>query len=362
MAIAEQQLQEKGEPVQFAFVIPKCPPGSLVSVVAPDGVNLKIPLPMNVAPGMKLVMGKNDENVWGIICAQQEVYVPVAAPNDSINNSSSQPVSPERASSVSQPASTTWAERRGIGTPTESPLRTSAATWPEGTTTFEDSRSGGGGTLGGALSGSGGGSQPPSPESAPGSPLLSDRAGGGAQAMIGIVDQQPRSNLGTPTGSRQRFPIVGPGRTSARRTPTAVTPTSDRPRPNTAPLRPASAKPTSRSSKGEPPHLSSQPSSGRASAPGARVSQGSRSASPRSATTELNGHVPGVSGTATMSGRPASSRAADAAKYRDLIRGVYRRKNPSKLRELDSLLAKHRGDERGIYEHVCRKYGESPIN
>lgn len=50
----------------------------------------------------------------------------------------------------------------------------------------------------------------------------------------------------------------------------------------------------------------------------------------------------------------------EAEKLKDLIRGVYQRKNPAKLAELDELLEKHKGNEKGIYEHVCRKYGETP--
>lgn len=57
-----------------------------------------------------------------------------------------------------------------------------------------------------------------------------------------------------------------------------------------------------------------------------------------------------------------SARNAETEKVKELIRGVYQRKKPSKLGELDALFEKHRGHEKGIYEHVCRKYGETPIS
>lgn len=50
----------------------------------------------------------------------------------------------------------------------------------------------------------------------------------------------------------------------------------------------------------------------------------------------------------------------EAARLRQLIQGVYERRNPDKLRELGALLDRHRGRERQVYEHVCRKYGETP--
>lgn len=52
-------------------------------------------------------------------------------------------------------------------------------------------------------------------------------------------------------------------------------------------------------------------------------------------------------------------RNSEAAKLKELIRGVYQRKKPDKLAELDLLLEKHRGDEKEIYEFVCKKYGET---
>lgn len=51
---------------------------------------------------------------------------------------------------------------------------------------------------------------------------------------------------------------------------------------------------------------------------------------------------------------------AETEDLKELIRGVYRRKKPNMLKGLDALLDKHRGNERGIYEHVCHKYGERP--
>lgn len=53
--------------------------------------------------------------------------------------------------------------------------------------------------------------------------------------------------------------------------------------------------------------------------------------------------------------------ASAAARNIILIRGVYERHNPEKLVELDCLMAKHVGEERKIYELVCNKYGEEPV-
>lgn len=66
----------------FSFVIPQCAPGSTLSVKAPDGVTLKIPLPENVLPGDELHMGKGADGAWGITKAVRGVAAPgaVAAP------------------------------------------------------------------------------------------------------------------------------------------------------------------------------------------------------------------------------------------------------------------------------------------
>jgi len=49
-----------------------------------------------------------------------------------------------------------------------------------------------------------------------------------------------------------------------------------------------------------------------------------------------------------------------AARIGELIRGVYIRRNPSKLAEVDSLLLKYEGQEVQMYEAICAKYGEQP--
>jgi tetratricopeptide (TPR) repeat protein len=45
----------------------------------------------------------------------------------------------------------------------------------------------------------------------------------------------------------------------------------------------------------------------------------------------------------------------------ELIKGVYQRKNPEKLPELDRLLGKYVGKEMTMYRFVCKKYGEKPV-
>merc|ERR1719235_2868440 len=44
---------------------------------------------------------------------------------------------------------------------------------------------------------------------------------------------------------------------------------------------------------------------------------------------------------------------------RNLIRGVYERRNPAKLGELTALFTKYAGSEMDVYRHVCQKYGET---
>lgn len=48
------------------------------------------------------------------------------------------------------------------------------------------------------------------------------------------------------------------------------------------------------------------------------------------------------------------------ARFSELIRGVYKRHNPAKLNEVESLLEKYRGMEAELYNRVCEKYGEQP--
>jgi len=50
-----------------------------------------------------------------------------------------------------------------------------------------------------------------------------------------------------------------------------------------------------------------------------------------------------------------------AEKYRTLIKGVYARRNPSKLLGLETLLRdKYHGSEAEVYRHICSKYSEEP--
>lgn len=50
----------------FSFVVPPCEPGVKLSVKAPDGLTLKIPLPSNIQSGDELHMGKGADGNWGI--------------------------------------------------------------------------------------------------------------------------------------------------------------------------------------------------------------------------------------------------------------------------------------------------------
>eukprot|EP00747_Dinoflagellata_sp_TGD_P185219 gnl/TRDRNA2_/TRDRNA2_41649_c0_seq1.p1 gnl/TRDRNA2_/TRDRNA2_41649_c0~~gnl/TRDRNA2_/TRDRNA2_41649_c0_seq1.p1 ORF type:complete len:270 (+),score=38.36 gnl/TRDRNA2_/TRDRNA2_41649_c0_seq1:134-943(+) len=54
---------------EFKFVVPQCEPGVTLSVKAPDGITLKIPLPENVLPGDELFMGKGANGQWGMLKA-----------------------------------------------------------------------------------------------------------------------------------------------------------------------------------------------------------------------------------------------------------------------------------------------------
>ena len=42
----------------------------------------------------------------------------------------------------------------------------------------------------------------------------------------------------------------------------------------------------------------------------------------------------------------------------DKIRGVYERRNPAKLSDLEGLFEKYKGRELALYQRVCAKYGE----
>lgn len=71
----------------FSFTVPQCDAGVTLSVKAPDGVTLKIPLPQNVLPGDELHMGKGADGNWGITkclrgvsAAGQPAAAPAAAP------------------------------------------------------------------------------------------------------------------------------------------------------------------------------------------------------------------------------------------------------------------------------------------
>mmetsp|Transcript_54590 Transcript_54590/g.90353 ORF Transcript_54590/g.90353 Transcript_54590/m.90353 type:complete len:436 (+) Transcript_54590:17-1324(+) len=70
------------------------------------------------------------------------------------------------------------------------------------------------------------------------------------------------------------------------------------------------------------------------------------------------------SGAPSEAGRPASAEgkngAASAEQLRALVRGVYERRNPAKLSELEGLFKKYAGSEMEVYTHVCQKYGETP--
>jgi cyclophilin family peptidyl-prolyl cis-trans isomerase len=61
----------------FSFVVPQCAPGATLSVNAPDGVKLKIPLPENILSGDELFMGKDAEGKWGITKAVRGASAPL---------------------------------------------------------------------------------------------------------------------------------------------------------------------------------------------------------------------------------------------------------------------------------------------
>jgi len=77
----EAPKEEEEKYCEFAFNVPKAPPGAVLKVTAPDGCVLKIPLPKNVEVGMKLVMHKNEETggTWRIKCAEAGDEAPTPA-------------------------------------------------------------------------------------------------------------------------------------------------------------------------------------------------------------------------------------------------------------------------------------------
>lgn len=61
------------EVVAFSFVVPQCGPGVVLSVKAPDGVLLKIPLPENILAGDELHMGRGADGNWAMTKAVRGV-------------------------------------------------------------------------------------------------------------------------------------------------------------------------------------------------------------------------------------------------------------------------------------------------
>jgi len=54
------------EAIAFSFIVPQCGPGTTLSVKAPDGVVLNIPLPDNIQPGDELHMSRAADGNWAI--------------------------------------------------------------------------------------------------------------------------------------------------------------------------------------------------------------------------------------------------------------------------------------------------------
>jgi len=50
----------------FSFDLPECEPGDVLSIQAPDGTPLQIPVPHGVGPGDTLQVGKGPDGEWGI--------------------------------------------------------------------------------------------------------------------------------------------------------------------------------------------------------------------------------------------------------------------------------------------------------
>ena len=55
-----------------------------------------------------------------------------------------------------------------------------------------------------------------------------------------------------------------------------------------------------------------------------------------------------------------SAEDSQTARLKELIRAVYKRRNPSKLVEVNSLLLKYVGHELEMYHRICEKYSEEP--
>jgi hypothetical protein len=298
-------MQPEGEldAISFAFVVPDCEPGNRLSVIAPDGVNLMIPCPANVKPGMKLVLNKNQEGVWRIAHATEASIPPAPAkfsvPPSSGQNTTTPTRAPLQPLLASASANYTVAEERSKQTPC----------WAE----------------------------PRQEEPVDSTPLPN-----------GIQKEDASRNS---TGAL----VLSPEREEVRN-------------------RPARSSRPSGSKVGRSPSPKSNPSSSRDS--GRKDSRGTSNKARTASSPSLSGRTAnaGSSGRSPSSGNRrslptqaspdrGSSRSLqdrEADKLKDLIRAVYQRKNPAKLAELDALFEKHKGDEKGIYEHVCRKYGETP--
>lgn len=64
----------------FKFVVPQCDPDSTLSVPAPDGTQLKIPLKgSQIRPGDEIYMGKGDTGEWGLVKAVRGTPTPQSA-------------------------------------------------------------------------------------------------------------------------------------------------------------------------------------------------------------------------------------------------------------------------------------------
>mmetsp|Transcript_89636 Transcript_89636/g.141508 ORF Transcript_89636/g.141508 Transcript_89636/m.141508 type:complete len:764 (-) Transcript_89636:102-2393(-) len=59
--------------------------------------------------------------------------------------------------------------------------------------------------------------------------------------------------------------------------------------------------------------------------------------------------------------KASEEKETEASQLRALIRGVYQRRNPTKLAEFETLMKKYAGTEAEVYAHVCQKYGETPM-
>jgi len=59
----------------------------------------------------------------------------------------------------------------------------------------------------------------------------------------------------------------------------------------------------------------------------------------------------------------AKERAAQERRAEELIRDIYSRKNPAKLKEMERILEQYQGSSRiKFYRRVCEKYGEKPVD